>query len=221
MNNFINIHTHKNNCPHLNIYNLKYNEKINSKFYSFGLHPWDINNYNTTDFINKLNILCKNNKIAAVGEIGIDRSIDILIEYQKKIFLKQLYIAENYNLPVIIHCVKAYSDFLKILKNKKNSSVWIFHGFNANLQIAEKLINKGCFLSFGRQLLTNRKLQDVFKQIPVDNVFFETDDSSEKIEKIYKKAAYIQQINIDDLKTRIFSNFEKIFNQNLKKNNAK
>jgi len=215
MAEFINIHTHKTDSLNINIFNIKYNEKIDYKLCSFGLHPWDIDKCNVNNYLNKLNNLCKNNKIAAVGEIGIDRVINTSVDIQKDIYIKQVAIAEKYNLPVIIHCVKAYSDFFEILKKHTPKTPMIFHGYNSNLQTAEKLIEKKCFLSFGQQLLTNKKLQEVFKQIPVNNIFFETDNSIEKIENIYKKAAEIYQINIDNLKTQIFSNFANIFKSDL------
>jgi TatD DNase family protein len=182
-------------------------------YYSCGLHPWNIDTKYNVDFLIEIekNILSKN--MVAIGEIGIDRNIDCDIKKQISIFKKQNLIAEKYGLPVIIHSVRAYSDFLEMLSGGINKTPWIFHGYNGNLDIANRLINKNCYLSFGHKLLINSKLQNVLQNIDLDNVFFETDDSSVKIEEVYSKASSLLGIDISLLIEKIYNNFTKIFTQ--------
>ncbi len=216
---FINIHTHKPDTEHLSILNTVFDGIWpENKYYSCGIHPWDIDKTVIEQKFEILKKYCEQNKLLAVGEIGLDLVIQISVEFQKEVFIKQLEIAEKYNLPVIIHCVKAWSDILSIKKNGKHSAPWIFHGYTGNLQTANQLINAGCFLSFGAKLLTNQKVQDTFKQIPIDNIFLETDDSDIKIEEIYQKAAELYDICIDELKSNLYQNFITIFGEQCTKN---
>jgi TatD DNase family protein len=88
----------------------------------------------------------------------------------------------------------------------------LFHGFNGNAIIAKQLTDKGCYLSFGEQILNQVKNQEVIKQIPLQKVFFETDTSDKPIEVIYAKACELLQIDLEELKNSIAKNFKTVFN---------
>jgi TatD DNase family protein len=211
---FINIHSHKRNSEHLIILNVSENiDWHEGKFFSFGIHPWDIDKIELETDIKILDELCKSKKIIAVGEIGIDRAIQIPVETQTEVFIKQLIIANQYNMPVIIHCVKAWSDLLSLKKSIKVNTPWIFHGFTGNLQTAHQLIQNGMYLSFGLKLIQSQKLQETFKQLPIHSIFLETDDSDAIIEDIYQKAAELYDICIEELKTKMYQNFIKVFGE--------
>ena len=78
---------------------------------------------------------------------------------------------------------------------------------------AQQLIGKQCFLSFGEAILKHKKTQELLRKIPLGCVFFETDDSDEKITTIYEKAAKILDICIAELKEKIYTNFTSVFGQ--------
>lgn len=205
---YINIHTHKqlsHNCK--GIFNLSYQDIPNCKECSFGLHPWDIGKLPISDYIEKLATYCEENSIVAVGEIGIDRTIELPISKQIDVFKEQIILAERYGFPVIVHCVKAWSDLLQLRIELKAKTPWVFHGYNGNLLIAKQLISNGCYLSFGSQLLESDKVQTVFSGIALDKIFFETDNSNEKIEYLYKMGAKLHHICIDKLKAQVDSNY--------------
>ncbi len=113
---------------------------------------------------------------------------------------------------LVIHCVRAYSDFLQILNRKQNVQ-FIFHGFNGNTTIAQQLIAKGAMLSFGAKLFVDSNLQSVFAEIPNDCIFLETDTQQVSISNIYKLAASIKNVSIEELKQIIFSNLTRIFGE--------
>ncbi len=210
---FIDIHTHAK-APYLGIafYNLiPEDDSLAFEHCTFGVHPWDMGKNEVELYINKLQKLLQEKAITAVGEIGIDRTIDFPLDSQQELFRKQHKLAEQYNLPVIIHCVKAWSDLLSLRKMIGNGLPWIFHGYNGNLITATQLINCNCYLSFGYSILKNEKVQQVLTQVPLNRIFLETDNSGEKIETIYKKAADLLHICIDDLKSTIFENYKTIF----------
>ena len=73
-------------------------------------------------------------------EVITDRVCKVDINLQKKVFLKHIEIANKYNKPIIIHCVKAYSDFIEIIKTGINKTPWVFHGFNSNFDIRNNFV---------------------------------------------------------------------------------
>ena len=214
MINYFNIHTHKACEEGICVLNINSAGDFPSeKFLSFGIHPWDVDKIDIVDQLDKLNNLCSEKKLIAIGEIGIDRAINTNMEIQKEVFIKQLEISKKFKLPVIIHCVRAWSDILAVRKIGKYKNTWIFHGFNGNFQTASQIIKSGCCLSYGKALISSKKLQEVFTQMPKEFIFFETDDSDIKIKEIYQKGAELYEIEIDELKSIILDNYRKVFSK--------
>lgn len=210
---FVNIHTHNNLGDGIELVNIdKFDSEPNLQFISAGVHPWKIGQCNHLQVMKIIEEWCSSARLAAIGEIGLDRSIETDIETQKNIFSDQLMLANRYQLPVVIHCVRAYSDFLQILNRKQNVQ-FIFHGFNGNATIAQQLIAKGAMLSFGAKLFVDSNLQSVFAEIPNDCIFLETDTQQVSISNIYKLAASIKNVSIEELKQIIYSNLTRIFGE--------
>lgn len=214
---FIDIHTHQANLDNeiLSILNLNL-KSINKGLpvnqpYSIGIHPWDIGEvrYTTLEEYIQTDIAYKNP--TAIGEIGLDKVITTDLQQQKEFFIEQLQFAKTLQKPVIIHCVKAHEELLRIKKAHDTGTSWIFHGYNKNVQLAEQLLKIGFYLSFGETLLHNEKLISVFKELPLDKIFLETDDSDISIKEIYITAAEVKGIEIDDLKKQILLNYIKCF----------
>jgi len=216
---FINIHTHHSKPGQFAILNTPgINSWEDSEYHSYGIHPWDIGIVNAGAEMVTLEKLCAKKKILAVGEIGLDRAIETSIDTQNEIFVKQVQVADKYDLPVIIHCVKAWSDILSIKKKRNQSTPWILHGFTGNFESADKLIKAGCYISFGSKLLINQSVQKTFKLVQFNRIFLETDDSEVHIEEIYLKAAELYCISLAELKTIIYNNFIKVFGEGCIKN---
>jgi TatD DNase family protein len=214
---YIDIHTHQVDSEkeilsivNLDIGNTKHELNMNQA-YSIGIHPWDIAKLQIDSVSDYLNDNITNKNPAAIGEIGLDKLIKTEIEIQERIFIEQLHVAKNQQKPVIIHCVKAQEEILKIKKSNDTGTAWIFHGYNKNLQVAKGFLKYGFYLSFGENLLRNEKLQSVFKQLPLDKIFLETDDKNISIKEIYSKAAEVKGIKIEDLKKQILLNYTKCF----------
>ncbi|MCK5856668.1 MAG: TatD family hydrolase [Bacteroidales bacterium] len=217
MSAFVNIHIHGN-------HDLK-NISIQSRFiediksgdkstnpYSTGIHPWNINKINVKDQLRVLAYMARSPIVCAIGECGIDRSIPISLERQIEIFEAHIRIANHSNNPLIIHNVRAFSDFLFLIKKNLIHSPWIFHAYTGNLRIAKEFIKHGAYLSFGHHLLhNNSKASEVFKEIPLENIFLETDDWDGSIEQIYLRAAEIKEIPLNELREVIFLNYQKVF----------
>jgi TatD DNase family protein len=137
------------------------------------------------------------------------------MKIQENVFASQMQLSEKFSKPMIIHCVKAYTDILRIKKKQKADMFWIIHGFNSSIEMAEQLINETCILSFGKFLFDTRsKARCVFEKINSEKFFLETDDHDFTIDEIYQKAAEIRNLSIGNLKSIQQQNCEKVFGFN-------
>ena len=149
--------------------------------FSVGIHPWYVENWKLQ--WEALVPLAKHPNCWAIGECGLDKNITTPLPLQQEIFLKHIYLAETLELPIIIHCVKAYSEVLHLRKITKTKQLWILHGFRKNLKVAEECIAHNIALSFGKALSYSPQLQEVYKSISPEYCFFESDDEEMSISK--------------------------------------
>ncbi len=207
----INIHTHhlsKEDGVFLFNNRFGFEKDIHTKsFFSIGIHPWDAHlEFSKIVFENYLS----HQNCIAIGECGLDKLKGADLEFQKIIFKFQLDLALKYQKPVIIHCVKAFDEIIKICEPLQNKIPLIIHGFNKSNQLAEQLIEKGFYLSLGDNVFKKRKFD--FMSIPLNKLFLETDTKNTiLIEDIYKIASQKFIISEDDLKEKIYSNFTTLF----------
>jgi TatD DNase family protein len=215
--NYIDIHTHTNyNDPEtIRLLNVFPNEpdKMNLPVYlSVGLHPWHILTETLHDQLDMVNRAASHSRVIAIGETGLDKAIKTDSEIQTAVFLSHLTIAHTFRKPVIIHCVRSYSELLGLRKKSDLTLPWIFHWFNADEHIATELIRKNCYLSFGHMLFNeNSKAFKVFKNLSPDSMFFETDDAGYTIRQIYERAAMLRKMTVVELKDQILNNFGRCF----------
>lgn len=196
-----------------NLFHTEINEIESGKYYSVGLHPWHLKPGSfDTDFQEMVNAF-KQKEVVAIGETGLDKAIDTDINLQLKSFENHLHYAIELDKVIIIHCVRAYNELISIRKNCHHKQPWIFHWYNASPQIGKELIKKNCYLSFGHMLFNETsKAFKTFLNIPLSNVFFETDDANITITDVYKKAADIRKIKVNNLVEQIKTNFQNCFN---------
>ncbi len=145
--------------------------------YTVGIHPWFIpENYRSiiellSDFTDR--------GAVGIGEIGLDKAKgDIPFSLQTEVFIIQLQIAIAKNMPVVIHCVKAYNELIEILKNTGVPEAGGFvHGFSSSRQIAGNLIDLGISISAGKTLLkpAGEKTADAMRLAWPEHLLIETD----------------------------------------------
>ena len=180
---------------------------------TFGVHPWwlDDPGYQPAQDLFRLETLLKENKIAAIGETGIDRLHKATLPLQIEVFEKHILLSEQYQKPLIIHNVRGTDEILRLHKKHQPKQTWIIHGFNGNVAEAQLFIEKGIFLSVGESLFyENRKVTKAISSIPLDHLFLETDTSEKTIQEIYEKAAERLNLPLEVLKERIFANFARL-----------
>ena len=145
----------------------------------------------------------------AIGECGLDKNINTDFSLQKQIFKAHITLSENIKKPLIIHCVKSFSEVIAIKKEMRPQQLWVLHGFRKNITIANELIKNNIKLSFGKALLEDEKLQNILATLSIENFFLETDDADICIQKIYQKASEIKGISVEDLNLLLSQNFSK------------
>jgi TatD DNase family protein len=214
---YIDIHTHKSGIDE-NVFaleNITIDENFNLEidhFYSIGLHPWYLEKEFKEQDFQDLEILSNSPQIIAIGEIGLDRMIETDFNLQIEMFERQLLLAEKVNKPVLIHCVKAFSEIISVKKRLKPRINMIIHGFNQNEQILVQLLKHNFFLSIGEAVLNpNSNAAMLIQQIPIECLFLETDDSNVSIKEIYQESAKILKISENELINQINQNFDRIF----------
>ncbi len=189
------------------IYNLDLHEEIPAYSFSCGIHPKDIDeNFDT--FFDQIKLISQNQNCLAIGECGLDSLIDIDEKTQERVFEKHILWANEIRKPVIIHCVRKFSELLKFIKIAETPLV--IHGFNKKKIIAEEMLSHGFYLSFGKAVLHNVSLQAIVKDFPLEKIFLETDDKDFNIYELYLKVSEIKEISIDYLHSKILENLENI-----------
>lgn len=179
---------------------------------SVGIHPWSVSEESFLDQLEILEYLASDSRVKAIGEIGLDKLKGPDLKLQEEVFLKQIRIAETFKKPIIIHCVKCYNELIAIKKVVRPKIPMVIHGFNRKEDLAIELAQKGFFLSFGRSILESDLVKDSLKSIPVSQVFFETDDDKGfTVKEVYKVAAGVLDMEIEELKDKIYQNYLELY----------
>ena len=218
-NDFIDIHSHlldneKNVFRILNTSTIDIPSFLSDQPVSVGLHPWHINDSAIEALPGILVNSLELPQVKAVGETGLDRFIKTDMEKQTEVFAIHIKFALEYNKPLIIHCVRAYSELIN-LKNKYGSKVkWIIHGFNGNENSAEELVSKGFYIFLGFRLLKNEeKVLSLMKYLKQDRIFIETDEDNIPVKDLYSKVAELYQTDLVSLHKIIRNNYQEAFNE--------
>lgn len=211
---YYNFHTHRFQTKEQQVISVLNNDLLSKipvihKPYSAGLHPWHINEYSDQHLINLQTAIAQKECIA-IGECGLDKLVTPL-KWQKQLdyFEYQVNLSQQFQKPLIIHCVKAFNECLEIL----NDHTAMFHGFRKNELLAKQIYKKGHYLSFGDAILhTNQSLWQSLIYTPVEQLCLETDNSTVNIQEVYLQASKIRKCSIDTFILQLESNYKRLFN---------
>ncbi|MDR2563065.1 MAG: TatD family hydrolase [Prevotellaceae bacterium] len=205
---YIDFHTHKpSESDVLSIMNLRIWENPIKTLFSCGLHPVDIVEISLDKAFEMLREIVNSPHCVALGEAGIDKRISASVELQQKVFEQQLMLADEANLPVIIHNVRSLTEILNSLKKTGFSNPFIFHGFTGKAETARQILKAGGYLSFGKSILNHQATRETFANVAADRFFLETDEADCSIYEIYSEAASLRKINLNELRGIVFENF--------------
>lgn len=154
-------------------------EKVFPKniFLMMGLHPTHVKNNYQEELVHVEQELSKH-KFYAVGEIGIDLYWDkTRLEEQKEAFRKQIQLAKEYKLPIVIHCREAFDEIFEVLETEKAADLFgIFHCFSGNYEQALQAISYNMKLGIGGVVtFKNGKIDQFLNKIDLKHIVLETD----------------------------------------------
>ncbi len=199
---------------------------------SFGYHPWYLKQ-RTKDWRDGLN---RHLDAAphAVGEIGVDRWMkDYDMALQEEMFLAQMAIANERNLPVTIHCLKASGRLLELLQDGPvPPRGFLLHSYNGSAEMIPRFEQLGAYFSISGYFAHDRKAKhlEVFKQIPIERLLIETDapdmtppvqfkphplednlNHPANLSAIYEFAASAFELPVEELTHLVGRNFQRLF----------
>lgn len=202
--------------------------KNNDFFYAaVGIHPEYADTVDE-DMLNEIKNMTSYPKVKAIGEIGLDYYYEDnpSKEVQKEAFIKQMKLAKELNLPVVIHDRDAHKDILDIIKMFPEV-YGVIHCFSGSVEFARECLKLGYYIGFtGVVTFKNaRKTLEVAKEVPIDKILVETDcpymapephrgkrNRSEYIEQIIKKIAKIKEISEEELNNQVILNTKHLLN---------
>ena len=142
-----------------------------------GVHPSDCDGVTDADF-DELRRLCKEPGVVAVGEIGLDYywKDNPPKEFQQSVFRRQIELAIELDLPIIVHDREAHGDCLTIIRDYPEAR-GVFHCFSGSAEMAEELLKRGWYLGFDGPITYKnaRRAAEVVAVTPMDRIVIETD----------------------------------------------
>lgn len=197
-------------------------------FLMMGLHPTHVKPENYNKEIAHVEALLQERKFYAIGEIGIDLYWDrSTLALQQKAFGRQIALAKQYELPIVIHCRDAFEEVFEVLEAHQDDKLrGIFHCFTGTLEQAKKAISYNMKLGIGGVVtFKNGKIDQFLHKIPVEHIVLETDapylaptpyrgkrNQSIYIINVLEKLAEIYHISPTELAQLTTANSKKVFN---------
>lgn len=158
--------------------NVELVKKYDFLYGTVGVHPDDVNHLSEADMA-ELAKLSENDKIIAIGEIGLDYHYEgIDKDLQKHWFAEQLNVAKKEQLPVVVHSRDAAKDTLDLMKTENAKDIGgVVHCFSYGVEMAREYLNMGYYIGVGGVVTfkNGKKLKEVVEYIPLDRIVLETD----------------------------------------------
>ncbi len=216
---YIDIHTHsaQTDAQIITVQNVYPGEKFSAfsgrNFYSVGLHPWFLKTpEENNQQLNFVEDALEFDPVLFVGECGLDK-LRPGFEEQKRVFEAQAFMAEEFKKNLIIHCVKSYNEVLELHDKLHPETDWILHGYSGGVEMTKQLEKRGILFSFGAALLkSGSKAIDSFKYLPLEKLFFETDEFYGDVKQIYLQGAKLKNISVETIRKAVWMNFNRIEN---------
>lgn len=198
-----------------------------------GISPNDLTENWEDDVINIEKVLEDNfnsnnssNKIIAVGEIGLDYHYDTDKTIQKQAFIKQIELANKYNLPIVIHTRDAVMDTIEILKQHPVNKKGVFHCCPFNRELIKEALKLGFYISIAGPITfkNSKNAEEIANLVPLDKMLIETDcpylapepvrgtrNDSRNIKYTAQKIADLRGDPVEEIAKQTYENTKKIF----------
>ena len=191
-----------------------------------GIFPTEAKNWHD-DILDEIKELSNNDKVVAIGEIGLDYYWDkSFIDKQKDIFIKQIKLANELGLPIEIHDREAHKDCFDTLKQYNNGSDVVFHCFSGSVEFARECIREGWYIALGGVVTFKNavKTKEVAKDIPLEMLMLETDspyltpvpfrgkeNQPAYVKYVAEEIAKLRGIDVEEVVKITTQNAEKVF----------
>ena len=166
-------------CIKTSIESVELANKYDFIYAAVGVHPHDVGELDDSAIDTLRQLATENKKVVAIGEIGLDYYYDNSPrEVQKEWFIKQIELANELKLPIIIHDRDAHGDTFEIIKKHKSPEIGcVLHCYSGNVELAREYVKMGCYISLSGTVTfkNNKKTKEVAREIPLDRLFIETD----------------------------------------------
>lgn len=197
--------------------------------FGLGIHPWWASEHWSGQLVElrlRLDGLCSERRLVAIGECGLDKHRSENWQWQLPLLEAQLVLAAEFELPVILHCVKAHNELLDLLGRYSLPRKGVIHGFYGSVEIARRYIELGYRLGIGGLIMNNdaAKLHKVVSELPIESFICETDspamapkssvsrrNSPLLLGQIITKMAHLQKKSNVLISERLLANVTQLF----------
>lgn len=199
-------------------------------YFTAGFHPSELDKYQDGD-LERLRLLCQNEKCIAVGEIGLDYHFDDNPpkETQRGFFIKQMQLADELGLPVVVHSRDAAQETLELLQENKSllRKGGLMHCYSYSAEMTADFMALGFKFSFGgpSTFKNAKKVRESIQRIPATRILSETDcpyltpapfrgvfpNEPKNVKYIVETLAKLRNENEEELKTQILANAKTLF----------
>lgn len=204
---------------------------------SLGYHPWYI--HERTDHWLQTLSRCLDEVPSAVGEIGLDRwKPDLSYDGQEEVFMAQLRLAAERNLPVSLHCLQAWGRMLELLKaGPRPACGFLLHSYGGPREMVKPFADLGAYFSLPGYYAHDRKQRqrETFKHVPLERLLIETDAPDQglpaerilfplndpstgkllnhpaNLRAVYEFAAELREETVESLAAQVERNFRRLF----------
>jgi len=192
---------------------------------AYGIHPWFLNSDSIAD-LKYLSTWINNKNPIAIGECGLDYYLDDFDkDLQHRVFIAQLKLAKQLDLPVVVHSRKAVADVLTLCQSYSINKV-VLHGFSGSIQQSQQAIKLGMYIGVGLIICNPKatKIRAMVASLPLTSILLETDSPNhnnkndnlsttpEFILKVAKELSIIKQISFTEVIQQCKINAIKCFN---------
>ncbi len=195
---------------------------------ALGIHPWNVNYLKEDELQETIDFILQQSqkrRLAAIGEIGLDYKYETIWENQMLVFDKMLHLAEQLDLPVIIHSRGTTDKIVEMLQSYSLKRV-LLHWFSHPMETLSKAIDQGYFITEGPPVVYSNGIREVVKQTPITNFLSETDGpvtywkkpfsgqltKPSYIQTVLEAVAEIKNMQVNDVAEQVAKNFETFFN---------
>ena len=205
-------------------------EQYEEVYFCAGFHPSELDKYHEGD-LEKLATLCAHEKCVAVGEIGLDYHFEDnpSPETQRELFLRQLALADELDLPVVLHSRDAAQETLELLQANKHllKKGGLMHCYSYSAEMTKDFLDLGLSFSFGgpSTFKNAKKVVESVQRIPADRILTETDcpyltpvpfrgvfpNEPKNVKHIAENMANLRNENIEELKKQVLQNAKQLF----------